>query len=60
MAARAVSTEGHVLLGGGYHITSLQERTKNAVLLPAAGGTDLAEGQIPDCGPDHSEVTAEP
>lgn len=52
--------QSHLLLGGGCHTVSLQEETKNVILFTTAGGTVLAEGQIPACGPDHSEVKAGP
>lgn len=52
--------QGHLLLGEGCHTISLQKKTKNVILFTTAGGTVLAEGQIPACGPDHSEVKAGP
>lgn len=52
--------QGHLLLGGGFHVANLQEKTNNAVLLTTAAGTVLAAGQTPGCGPDHPEVKAEP
>lgn len=48
----------HVLRKTAENVCITFTAGQNALLVTTAEGTVLAEGQMPDCGPNHSEMKA--